>query len=176
MKKSRWKYANAEGHRTGTMQCQKCGQKITDGEYRYKEMDHHFEFIGYVSHEHRSCADKGDAGWLMRENAIVFTSPTRATNTKPTEKMKITISHDQGSIDPSATYSDEQFAEVRKALEAEYEKAILAEYPESEIDFIGTDTTYAIRVTGTGMDDPSEIEENVQSICERVFETGNFWI
>ena len=90
--------------------------------------------------------------------------------------MKITIGHDQDSIDPSATYSDEQFAEVRKALEAEYEKSILAEYPEAEIDFSGTDTTYAIRVTGTGMDDPSGIEENVQSICESVFEAGNFWI
>ena len=68
MKKSKWKYANAEGSQHGTMQCQKCGQKITAGEYRYKEMYHHFEFIGYVSHEHRSCADKGDAGWLIREN------------------------------------------------------------------------------------------------------------
>lgn len=90
--------------------------------------------------------------------------------------MKITISHDQDSIDPSATYSDEQFVEVRKALEAEYEKAILAEYPEAEIDLGGTDTTYAIRVTETGMDDPSEIEDNVQSICETVFETGDFWL
>lgn len=89
--------------------------------------------------------------------------------------MTVTISHDQDSIDPSAHYSDEQFEDVRKALESEYGKAILAEYPEAEIDFSGTDTTYAIRVTGTGMDEPSEIEENVQRICESVFETGNFW-
>lgn len=90
--------------------------------------------------------------------------------------MKITISHDQDSIDPSATYTAEQFVLVRKALEAEYEKAILAEYPEAEIDFGGTDTTYAIRVTETGMDDPSEIEDNVQSMCETVFATGDFWL
>jgi hypothetical protein len=90
--------------------------------------------------------------------------------------MKIIISHDQSSIDPSAVYSDEQFVEVREALEAEYEKAILAEYPDAEIELGGTDTTYAIRVTGTGMDDPSEIEENVQGICEIIFEIGNFWI
>lgn len=90
--------------------------------------------------------------------------------------MKITICHAQESIDPSATYSDEQFVEVRKALETEYEKAILAEYPEAEIDFSGTDSTYAIRVSGTGMDDPSEIEDSVQSICERVFEIGTFYI
>jgi hypothetical protein len=90
--------------------------------------------------------------------------------------MKITISHDQDSIDPSATYSDDQFAEVKAALEAEYEKAILATYPDAEIDFGGSDTTYAIRVTGTGMDDPSEIEQDVQGICESVFETGNFWL
>ena len=90
--------------------------------------------------------------------------------------MKITISHDQSSIDPSATYSDEQFVEVRKALEAEYEKALEAEYPGVEIEFKESSDTYSIRVTGTGLDDPSEIEYNVQSICETVYETGNFWI
>lgn len=98
------------------------------------------------------------------------------SNPNQTTKMKITISHDQDGIDPSATYTAEQFVEVRKALEAEYEKAILAEYPEAEIDFGGTDTTYAIRVTEIGIDDPSEIEDNVQSICETVFATGNFWL
>jgi hypothetical protein len=110
------------------------------------------------------------------ESANVSSLPLSDPNHKPNTKMKITISHDQDSIDPSATYSDEQFVEVRKALEAEYEKAILAQYPEAEIDFGGTDTTYAIRVTETGMDDPSDIEDNVQSICEGVFETGNFWL
>lgn len=68
MKKSKWKYADAEGHKTGTMVCRLCGRKIISGEYRYKEAHHRFEFVGYVSHEHRSCADKGDAGWLIREN------------------------------------------------------------------------------------------------------------
>jgi hypothetical protein len=101
---------------------------------------------------------------------------TRRRKLKTKMKMKITISHDQESIDPSATYPEDQFAEVRNALEADYEKAILAVYPESEIDFSGTDATYAIVVTETGMDDPSEIEKNVQNICESVFETGNFWI
>ena len=90
--------------------------------------------------------------------------------------MKITISHTQESIDPSATYSDEQFVEIRNALETEYEKAILIEYPEAEIDFSGTNTTYAVRVTETGMDDPSKIEEDVQHICETVFEIGTFFI
>lgn len=67
MKKSKWKYANAEDSLHGTMMCQKCEQKITSGEYRYKEMDHRFEFVGYVSHEHKACADNGDAGWATRE-------------------------------------------------------------------------------------------------------------
>lgn len=90
--------------------------------------------------------------------------------------MKITISHDQSSIDPSATYSDEQFVGVRKALEAEYEKALEAEYPGVEIEFKESSDTYSIRVTESGLDDPSEIEYNVQNICETVYETGNFWI
>ena len=70
--------------------------------------------------------------------------------------MKITISHDQDSIDPSATYSDEQFADVRKALESEYQDAI--------------------RVTGTGIDDPIDVEDNLQRICETVYAAGLFWI
>ena len=90
--------------------------------------------------------------------------------------MKITISHDQDSIDPSSTYSDEQFVEVKAALEAEYETAILKGYPDAEVDCSGTDTTYSIRVTETGMDDPSGIETDIQRICELVFETGNFWV
>jgi hypothetical protein len=90
--------------------------------------------------------------------------------------MKITISHTQSSIDPSGTYSDEEFPAVRKALESEYEAALLAVYPDAEIEFVDADTTYSIRVTGTGLDDPREIEENVQNLCERIFETGNFWI
>jgi hypothetical protein len=93
-----------------------------------------------------------------------------------TKNMKITISHTQDSIDPSATYTDEQFEEVLKNLESEYEKAILAAYPGVNINFNGSDSTYEIRVTETGMEDPSEIEASVQDICEWVFETGNFWI
>jgi len=89
--------------------------------------------------------------------------------------MKITISHDQDSIDPSATYTDEQFEDVKAALETEYETAIKAEYPDAEIDFTGTDTTYSIRVTDNDLNDNCETEDNVQSIRERVFETGNFW-
>jgi hypothetical protein len=88
--------------------------------------------------------------------------------------MKITISHDQTTIDPSATYSEAEFADVQKQLETEYKRAIRAEYPEAEIDFAGTDTTYSIHVTG--LDDPREIEADIQRICEEVFETGLFWI
>jgi len=90
--------------------------------------------------------------------------------------MKITISHDQETIDPSATCSEEQFNEVKASLEAEYTAAILKEYPDADIDCSGTDSTYSIRVSGTGVEDPSEIENEIQLICELVFETGNFWI
>jgi hypothetical protein len=90
--------------------------------------------------------------------------------------MKITISHTQSSIDPSGTYSDEEFPAVRKALESEYQAALLAEYPDAEIEFVDADTTYSIRVTSTGLDDPRDIQDTVQGICEGVFETGNFWV
>ena len=91
--------------------------------------------------------------------------------------MKITISHDQSSIDPSATYSDEQFPAVQASLEAEYAKAIAAEYPGAEIEFTNPyNPTYSVRVTGTGLDDPSMIEGRVQEITEAVWSAGNFWL
>lgn len=91
--------------------------------------------------------------------------------------MKITISHDQDSIDPNATYSDEDFTGVKEALEAQYEAAIRKEYPDAEIDFSGTDTTYAVRVT--------ELEDNytrntihedwINHTLGVVYDTGLFW-
>jgi len=90
--------------------------------------------------------------------------------------MKITISHDASSIDPTATCGEEQFARVKAALEAEYEAAILKEYPDADVDCGGYDTTCSIRITGTDIYDPSEIRADIQRICEEVFETGMFWV
>ena len=88
--------------------------------------------------------------------------------------MKITIRHDQNSIDSNATYTDEQFPQVKASLEKHYTQAILAEYPDAEIEF-ETDT-HCLVVKDSGLDDPSEIEDNIQRITETVFETGLFWI
>jgi hypothetical protein len=90
--------------------------------------------------------------------------------------MKITIRHDQSSIDPSATYTDEQFAEVKKSLEREYTKAIIAEYPDAEIEFEDSTDTNCLVVKDAGLDDPSNIHFNIQRIIETVFETGLFWL
>lgn len=89
--------------------------------------------------------------------------------------MKIIIRHDQNSIDPSASYTDAQFAEVKKSLEREYTKALLAEYPEAEIEFEDSTDTNCLVVKDDGLDDPSEIHFNIQRITETVFETGLFW-
>jgi hypothetical protein len=90
--------------------------------------------------------------------------------------MKITIRHDQSSIDPSATYNEEQFVQVKESLEREYRKAILAEYPDAEIEFEESTDTKSIVVKTSGLDDPSEIEDNIQRITDSVFETGLFWL
>ena len=92
------------------------------------------------------------------------------------KNMKITIRHDQSSIDPSATYTEEQFAQVKESLEREYTKAIHAEYPDAEIEFEESTDTKSIVVKTSGLDDPSEIEDNIQRITETVFETGLFWL
>ena len=91
--------------------------------------------------------------------------------------MNITITHDQNSIDPSATYSDDQFIEVQSSLESEYLKNLKKEFPDAEIDFCHGDSGGKdIAVTGTGLNYPYDIEDEVQRICESVFETGNFWV
>ena len=90
--------------------------------------------------------------------------------------MKITIRHDQSSIDPSATYTEGQFAQVKESLKREYTKAILGEYPDAEIEFEESTDTKSIVVKTSGLDDPSEIEDNIQRITEAVFETGLFWL
>lgn len=90
--------------------------------------------------------------------------------------MKIIIRHDQNSIDPSATYTDEQFAEVKKSLEREYTKSIIAEYPDAEVEFENSTDTNCLVVKDTGLDDSSDIHFNIQRITETVFETGLFWL
>lgn len=81
----------------------------------------------------------------------------------------ITVKHDQSSIDPSGSYTDEQLASVKKSYERELEKAILAEYPEAEVEFTGG---CGIRVS----DDPDgAIGDRVHRLCEAVYETGMFW-
>lgn len=90
--------------------------------------------------------------------------------------MKITITHDQDSIDPSATYPDDQFQQVREALERQYTDALSKAFPDADIEFVTGSDTRSIRITQTGIEDPTEIEDEVQRICEGVFETGTFWI
>ena len=90
--------------------------------------------------------------------------------------MKITIRHDQNSIDPSATDTEEQFPQVKTSLEREYTKAIHAEYPEAEIAFEDATDTHCLVVKDSGLDDPSDIHFEIQRITETVFEAGIFWI
>jgi len=91
--------------------------------------------------------------------------------------MKITIKHDQNSIDPNATCSDEQFVSVIESLETEYEREIKKAYPSAEIDFERGDYCgKSIIITDAGPEDPSDEEDEIQRICELVYETGNFWV
>jgi len=90
--------------------------------------------------------------------------------------MNITIKHSQNTIDPNATYSDEQFEEVLESLEREYERELKNVYPHAEINFEREDYCgSSILVTDTGLDDPSDDAFEIQRICELVYETGNFW-
>ena len=87
--------------------------------------------------------------------------------------MKIIISHTQSAIDPAATVPDERFPAVLKSLEDQYERAILAAFPDAEIFFNHADDNYSVLVLTDSV--AWEIEEQVQSIMESVYETGTFW-
>ncbi len=88
-------------------------------------------------------------------------------------RVEITIRHDQNSIDPGATCSDEQFERDIDSLENEYRREIKNVFPDAEVDFERGDYCGA-SISIKGLDD--EDEREVQSICETVYETGNFWI
>lgn len=88
--------------------------------------------------------------------------------------MKITIYHSQSDIDPSATVSDEQFPSVLDALESEYRKALLEEFPDADIYFEDmSPASCSFRISG--LDDPRDAEDIIQRIIEDVYSTGNFW-
>ena len=93
-----------------------------------------------------------------------------------TAQIRITISHDQSSIDPSAIYTNDQFVTVRDSLEAAYTAAILAKFPASEIEFDHSNDS-KIEVFAVGSDEPQDHTRfDIQRICEEVFATGLFWI
>lgn len=141
----------------------------------HQDSPQHAAYVARVEELEAEGCDTSDAqGIADMEFSRLLTQPKKTT--KPTHKMKITIRHDQSSIDPSATYTDEQFAQVKESLEREYTTALLAEYPDAEIEFEESTDTKSIVVKTSGLDDPSEIEDNIQRITETVFETGLFWL
>lgn len=83
--------------------------------------------------------------------------------------MNITIRHDQTSIDPNANYTDEQFPQVKKSLEREYTRAIHAKYADADVEFEESTDTKSVIVKTSGLDDPSEIEDNIQRIINDSF-------
>lgn len=89
--------------------------------------------------------------------------------------MKVIIKHSQDSIDPIGAYTNDEFPNILSSLEREYSSAISLKYPEAEIDFIHGDYCGKSIVVSTGLDDPSDIEDDIQVLCEDVYSVGN-WI
>lgn len=87
--------------------------------------------------------------------------------------MKITIIHDEWSIDPHATYAPEEFPAVRESLEREYTKAITKAFPDAVVYFESGSglSAYCLRVEGG-----EEHFSTVQTILDDVWSTGNFWL
>jgi hypothetical protein len=89
--------------------------------------------------------------------------------------MKITIRHNQSTIDPNATVSDADFPRVKASLEAAYTVAIQSEYPGAEVQFEDSDD-FRCLVVEDADDDYIDIEHDVQRTLEIVYDTGLFWI
>jgi len=53
--------------------------------------------------------------------------------------MKVTITHCQSSIDPSATIPDSEFARFLDHLQRAYTSAITAEYPDADVWFVNAE-------------------------------------
>jgi len=64
MKKSKWFYTD-QSRRCGTMVCQISGKPIS-GDYRYKELFHKGEFLGYCDHQSRECCPDAPE-WKKRD-------------------------------------------------------------------------------------------------------------
>jgi hypothetical protein len=91
--------------------------------------------------------------------------------------MKITITHNQASINPGATVPDYKIHGIIRNLEAEYTAALLTDYPQAEVEFIDADRCdYGLDIDGVDGDEYDETRREVQAILERVYETGTFWV
>jgi len=89
--------------------------------------------------------------------------------------MKITIYHTESSVDPAATLPADLIDATLSCLEREYEAAILASFPDAEIDFRREDNTYGHEITDIDGDCYDDAMRWVQEILEGVYETGAFW-
>lgn len=87
--------------------------------------------------------------------------------------MKITITHSQETIDPSATVSDADFPRIINALEKQYRDAIADQWPSAAVDFVrATPAGNGVRVIGA---EDYNTEFDVVRTLEQVYETGLFW-
>ena len=83
--------------------------------------------------------------------------------------MNVTITHNQASIDPAATISDEAWPGFLAKLERDISAAIVAEYSDASVRFV------AAEPCGNGVDidggDPSgDIAWEISEIINRVWE------
>lgn len=90
--------------------------------------------------------------------------------------MTITIYHTESSVDPGATVPADQIDEMLTNLERQQEAAILASFPDAEIDFRREDSNYGHQIDGVDHYAYVIVMREVQDILERVYEAGDFWI
>lgn len=78
--------------------------------------------------------------------------------------MKVIITHDQNSIDPSESMTDSDFNQFVEKLENEYSAAITSKYPDAVITFNRQNCS------NVSVPECQETQTDVSDICERVFD------
>lgn len=92
------------------------------------------------------------------------------TQTRP-HPMKITISHCQATVDPSATIPDSAFPAFLAALEQQYTAAIKAEYPDADVWFMNHEPA-GNGVEIDGGDETGDIAWEIAAITGKVLENA----
>jgi hypothetical protein len=90
--------------------------------------------------------------------------------------MKIKLMTDRATFDQSATCTDIQLDASLDSYESTVRTMILRAYPDADIEHYRSIREYGAPSGSVSVDQgDTELEMDIQTICEDVYATGQFW-